>query len=144
MHFTLSRQKSGVAALSAFVVIALGVGAVRTHAVAPALKVGGFFLADGIAAGIMLALVTHIRRAAAIYLCLAGFVVTLQPLFSRLPFQWFISDSAWERLPESGVTFLGILPTVNYVVGLILLFSLTGYHAADPIPDAAVSLSSSP
>ncbi len=139
MRFALSRQKFGIAVSSALVLIVLGVGAGLTHTAAPSAQVGSFYLIDGVAAGIMLALITHIRRALAIYLCLAGFAVTLQPLFSRLPFQWFISDAVWERLPESGMTFLGIFPTVTYIVGLVALFALAGYHAADPISEEASS-----
>ena len=139
MKFT--RQKLGVVLLSASVLILLGIVAALTHSVLPTVKVGGFYLMDGVAAGIMLALVTHIRRALIIYLCLAGFVVTLQPLFSRLPFAWFVSDAAWEQLPELGVTLLGVVPTAAYLVGLVALFSLAGYHAADPIPEESASSS---
>lgn len=135
MRYSWSRQKSGIVIVSAVVLIALGIGAVLTRAVVPSAKVGLFYFADGIAAGIMLALITHVRRAAIIYLSLAGFLFTFQPLFSRMPIYWLVPDRVWEILPESGVTFLGVVPAIVYVTGLVAAFSLTGYHAADPVPD---------
>lgn len=136
MHYSWSRQKLGIVVVAAVVLIALGVGAVLTRTVVPAAKVVLFYLGDGIAAGIMLALITHIRRATIIYLCLAGFLFTFQPLFSRMPIYWLVPDRVWESLPESGVTFLGFVPAIAYITGLVAAFSLAGYHAADPTPDA--------
>ena len=135
MEILSSRQKSGIVVVSALVLIALGVGAVLTRVVVPAAKVGLFYFADGIAAGIMLALITHIRRATVIYFCLAGFFFTFQPLFSRMPIYWLVTDRVWESLPESGVTFLGFVPSIVYVTGLVATFSLMGYHAADSLPE---------
>jgi|GEM_PF-6097267 len=135
MRYSWSRQKSGIVIASAVVLITLGIGAVLTRSDVPASKVGLFYLADGIAAGIMLALITHIRRATVIYLCLAGFLFTFQPLFSRMPIYWLVPDRVWELLPETGVTFLGVVPSIMYVTGLVATFSLMGYHAADPVPN---------
>jgi peptidoglycan/LPS O-acetylase OafA/YrhL len=127
------RLKIWIAALAAVVITVLLVSAILTHSVLPAAKIGAFYLADGLAAGAMLALVTHLRKPLPIYACLAGFVATFPPLFNRLPLIWFVSDAAWNALPQSSVTFLGVLPTVSYLTGLILVFALAGFHSADPI-----------
>lgn len=132
MHPDQKPMKTRLVVFAVVLVIVLAVSAVMTKTSVPAAKLGAFYLMDGLAAGAMLALVTHLRKPLLIYACLAGFALTFQPLFSRMPLIWFVSDGAWNALPEAGVTFLGILPTMIYLIGLVLVFALAGFHSADP------------
>ncbi|MCW3097079.1 MAG: hypothetical protein JWL77_2697 [Chthonomonadaceae bacterium] len=101
-----------------------------------ALRVGGGSLLAGAGLGTALALVTRTRRPWLIYLALALGALTFLPFY----FDWPPGDAwdvhPWHGAPPLAYSYLDMLRTLLYLVGIPWPFARFGHHAPDPIPSA--------
>lgn len=131
-----SARKLGLFTLCAFV--AALAAAIPLHCLPTALRVGSGSLLLGTGLGGALAFVTRTRRPLLIYMGLLLAALTFVPLAQNWPpgDAWDIHP--WHGAPQLAYSYLDILRTLLYLVGIPWPFARFGHHAPDPLPMAAI------
>jgi len=110
--------------------------AIPLRCVGAALRVGGGSLLAGMGLGLSLALVTRTQRPWLIYAALALGALTFVPLTLEWPPGDAWDVHPWHGAPPIAYSYLDILRTSLFLLGIPWPFARFGHHAPDPLPSA--------
>jgi len=102
-----------------------------------ALRVGGGSLLAGMGLGLSLTLITRTRNPWLIYLSLAVGALTFVPLTLEWPPGDAWDVHPWHGAPPIAYSYLDILRTSLFLLGIPWPFARFGHHAPDPLPNAS-------
>ena len=127
--------------LFCLVVVALALAAaIPLRCIGVALQVGSGSLLAGMGLGLSLALVTRTRRPWLIYLSLVLGALTLVPFTLEWPPGDAWDVHPWHGAPPITYSYLDILRTSLFLLGIPWPFARFGHHAPDPVPSVPTAM----